>query len=49
RIGEYKQGKDPKTDEALSKIDNINKFLRQGLDESAPYEETIQQLMKVVR
>lgn len=49
RIGEYKKGKDPKTDEALSKIDNINKFLRQGLHEVSSYEDSIKQLIEVVQ
>ncbi len=49
RIGEYKKGKDLKTDEALSKIDSINKYLKQGLNETSSYEDSIRQLIQVVQ
>lgn len=48
RIGEYKRGSDPKTDEALDKVDAINEFLKQGLHEKCSYEETIERLYEVV-
>lgn len=48
QIGEYKKGSDQEADEALSKIDNINAFLRQGLNEFSTMNETIQALTKVV-
>ncbi len=48
QIGEYKKGSDPEADEAIEKIDRINEFLRQGIDERTPYEETIQRLKEVV-
>lgn len=48
QIGEYKKGSDQEADEALSKIDNINAFLRQGLNEFSTMDETIQALTKVV-
>lgn len=48
RIGEYKKGSDPSTDEAIDKIDQINAFLKQGLHEQSSYEETVEQLMDIV-
>lgn len=49
RIGEYKKGADALTDEALEKVGAINKFLCQGLHDMAPYDETVQNLLRVVR
>jgi type III secretion protein N (ATPase) len=48
RIGEYKAGSDPTADEAIEKIDRINAFLRQGLDEKSSFEETIDALSQIV-
>ena len=48
QIGEYKQGTDPAADEAIAKIDAINTFLRQGLDERSLFEETLERLQAVV-
>lgn len=47
RIGEYKKGGDPLTDEAIDRIDAINKFLRQGLHEKCSFEETVKQLISI--
>lgn len=49
RIGEYKRGGDPITDEALDKIAKINAFLKQGLQEKSSFEETVQKLIQVVK
>lgn len=49
RIGEYKKGTDAVTDEAIAKIDSINKFLRQGLHDKAPFEETLKAMEKLVK
>ena len=48
KIGEYKQGSDPETDEAIARHDRINAFLRQGLDEKDSYEETVSKLEAAV-
>ena len=48
RIGEYKRGSDPETDEAIDRISAVNGFLKQGLSEKNTYEETIQKLKEVV-
>jgi ATP synthase in type III secretion protein N len=49
KLGEYKPGGDPVTDEAVRKIDAINKFLRQGVHEKSTFEETLKQLTALVR
>ena len=46
-IGAYKKGSDPKTDFAISKIDAVNKFLKQGTHEQMPAEMAIQRLMQL--
>ena len=48
RIGEYQQGADPATDEAIAKIDAVNAFLRQGIHEKSAFEQTLQRLTEVV-
>ncbi len=48
KIGEYQKGADRETDEAISKIDAVNAFLKQGLTERHNYEETIQMLLAAV-
>ncbi|HSI82956.1 MAG: EscN/YscN/HrcN family type III secretion system ATPase, partial [Candidatus Methylacidiphilales bacterium] len=48
RIGEYKKGADAAADEAIAKMDAINKFLRQGLMEKSSFAETVQALGKIV-
>jgi type III secretion protein N (ATPase) len=49
KLGEYKPGGDAVTDEAVKKIDAINKFLRQGVHEKSTFEETLQQLTALVK
>lgn len=49
RIGEYKRGGDPTTDEALDKIERINTFLKQGLHEKFTFQETVQKLIQAVK
>ena len=48
KIGEYQKGADRTTDEAISKIDAVNGFLRQALDDVPEYNDTIQKLIKAV-
>lgn len=45
-IGAYKQGTNPKLDEAIQKIDSINTFLRQK-DEKYTFEETLQLMREI--
>jgi type III secretion system H+-transporting two-sector ATPase len=46
-IGAYKKGSDPKTDYAISKIEAVNKFLRQEIHEKMPSEMAIQRLIQL--
>ena len=48
-IGAYKAGTNPKLDHALSKIDGINQFLMQGTDEAFSYEESLEQLRRIMK
>lgn len=45
KIGEYKAGNDPATDEAVRKIEQIKSFLQQGTHEESSFEDTIHQLI----
>jgi len=47
-IGAYKSGSNPKIDEALEKYNAILQFLRQSVDESLTYSETINLLLETV-
>ena len=40
-IGAYKKGTNPALDEAVTKIGSINDFLKQEINESFSYEETL--------
>lgn len=44
-LGAYQYGSDPKTDYAIDKIDEVESFLKQGLDEKDNIEQTIRQLV----
>jgi type III secretion protein N (ATPase) len=47
RIGEYQPGSDPVTDEAISKIEQINGFLRQASGTTIAIEETRRQMQEI--
>lgn len=47
-IGAYKKGSDQKTDYAISKLDSVNTFLRQNMDENSPAAQTVNQLRKLL-
>ena len=49
KLGEYSKGSDPEADEALSKIEKMNAFLRQGIDEKYSFKETIAKLKEIVQ
>jgi ATP synthase in type III secretion protein N len=49
RVGEYQRGTDAVVDEAISKIDRINGFLRQASATSATIAETQRQMREIVR
>ena len=48
-IGAYKSGTNPKLDHALTKMDAINQFLMQGVDEAFSYEESLDQLRRILK
>jgi flagellum-specific ATP synthase len=43
-IGAYAKGSNPKIDYAITKIDAINDFLQQGINETTPLKQTIEEL-----
>jgi type III secretion system H+-transporting two-sector ATPase len=47
-IGAYKKGSDQKTDYAISKLDAVNTFLKQNIEESSPAAQTVNQLRKLL-
>lgn len=47
-IGAYKHGTNPQLDEAISKIDAINGFLMQAVDDSVSFDETVKLLIEAV-
>ena len=47
-IGAYKAGTNPKVDYAISKIDAVNGFLKQGISESFTYEESMAKLEQIL-
>lgn len=49
RIGEYKKGSDAGSDEAISKIETINNFLKQGLREQSSFDQTLQAMAQLAR
>ena len=48
-IGAYKAGTNPKLDYALGKIDAIDAFLKQGVDEAFSYEETMGKMERILQ
>jgi len=47
-IGAYKAGTNNKLDFAVSKIDKVNEFLKQGITEKFSYEETVNMMSKIL-
>jgi len=48
-IGAYTRGSNPKIDLAIQKIDLFHQFLRQGIMETVPMAESIQQLHQILK
>ena len=44
QIGEYKKGADAEADQAIDRINDLNSFLKQGLDERSGFRETVEAL-----
>jgi type III secretion protein N (ATPase) len=49
QIGEYKKGSDAAADNALARIARVNGFLRQKMDESCGFEQTLTAMRDVLR
>ncbi len=47
-IGAYVKGSNPKIDEAIAKINHINNFLRQGIDDSISFEDSAKLLEEII-
>ena len=47
-IGAYKSGSNPALDAAIKKIDAINDFLMQPVDEKFTHEQTVDIMRKIV-
>ena len=47
RIGEYKKGNDPATDEAIDKNAAINNFLKQKMSEKSSFDDALQGIKKL--
>ena len=47
-IGAYKAGSNPDLDNAIAHINGINEFLQQSVGSKVDFDETIQQLLKLV-
>ena len=48
-IGAYQPGSNPVVDRAISKIELINDFLQQGINEKAEYKDTVSSLIEIAR
>jgi len=46
-IGAYKKGTNLKLDEAISKIDKVNNFLTQGVNEKYTYDDIVKQMEEI--
>ncbi len=46
-VGAYQRGTNPKIDRAINMIDIINSFLKQKVNETSSYEETINELIRI--
>ena len=47
-LGAYQSGSDPKLDDALSRIERIEAFLRQGTHDASSLDETLDGLQSLV-
>jgi type III secretion protein N (ATPase) len=48
KVGEYKKGADQDADEAIEKIEEINKFLKQNINEATNFDKTLTRLEKIL-
>lgn len=48
KVGEYQEGSDPVADEAIDKIDTINRFLKQDINELVSFDDMLDDLTMLV-
>ncbi|WP_456399357.1 flagellar protein export ATPase FliI [Mesoaciditoga sp.] len=48
-VGAYKKGTDPKIDRSIEMHDKIEEFLKQAVDDPAPFEKTLETLKKLAQ
>ena len=48
-IGAYKAGSNPRLDYALKKIDDINAFLKQGVNEAFTYDQCVEMMAAILK
>jgi flagellum-specific ATP synthase len=48
-IGAYRRGSNPRIDEAINKIDKINGFLKQGINESFTHQQTVKIMAEALK
>jgi flagellum-specific ATP synthase len=48
-IGAYAKGSNPKIDEAIARIDGINKFLVQGVEDKFTFDQTVEQIYSALK
>ena len=48
-IGAYKAGTNPELDNAIKKMDAVNQFLQQAVDEKSTLEGAIEQMIKIAK
>lgn len=48
-VGAYKKGANPKIDKSIELIDDINKFLRQGVKERMSFQDTVDYLLSIAK
>lgn len=48
-IGAYKGGTNPELDDAIMRIDKINDFLKQDIQETFSYDQTIASMKEVLK
>ena len=48
-IGAYKSGTNPRLDKAVAKIDRVNEFLMQKIDESFSIEESVEMMKRIMK
>jgi flagellum-specific ATP synthase len=48
-IGAYVAGSNPKIDRAIERIEHINKYLKQDIQDNVHYEESLEQLEHIMQ